>query len=85
MVDAVSPLLVIAAGGIADGRGAGSSADARAQAAWMGTRFLAATEARTHDSCRRRVIDACAEEAHDTGCFDGGRPNTRTAPCVTAR
>ncbi|RFC75116.1 nitronate monooxygenase [Streptomyces sp. AcE210] len=75
VVDAVSPLPVIAAGGIADGRGVAAVLMLGAQAAWSGTRFLTATEARTHDSYRRRVIDARAEEAHYTRCFDGGWPN----------
>ncbi|MCP9210437.1 NAD(P)H-dependent flavin oxidoreductase [Streptomyces sp. NEAU-Y11] len=75
VVDAVSPLPVIAAGGIADGRGLAAVLTLGAQAAWMGTRFLAATEARTHDIYRRRIVDAVTEEAYYTGCFDGGWPN----------
>ncbi|MEU5060296.1 MULTISPECIES: nitronate monooxygenase [unclassified Streptomyces] len=75
VVDAVSPLPVIAAGGIADGRGLAAALTLGAQAGWMGTRFLAAAEARTHDIYRRRVVDARAEEAQYTGCFDDGWPN----------
>ena len=75
VVDAVAPLPVIAAGGIADGRGLAAVLTLGAQAAWMGTRFLAATEARTHDSYRRRIIDAQTDEALYTRCFDGGWPN----------
>ena len=75
VVDAVDPLPVIAAGGIADGRGLAAVLTLGAQAAWMGTRFLAATEARTHDSYRRRIIDAQTDEALYTRCFDGGWPN----------
>lgn len=75
VADAVSPLPVVAAGGIADGRGLAAVLMLGAQAAWMGTRFLTATEARTHTSYRRRVIDAHAENAHYTRCFDGGWPH----------
>ncbi|MFJ9406765.1 NAD(P)H-dependent flavin oxidoreductase [Streptomyces sp. NPDC101393] len=75
VVDAVAPLPVIAAGGIADGRGLAAVLTLGAQAAWMGTRFLAATEARTHDNYRRRIIDAQTDEALYTRCFDGGWPN----------
>ncbi|MET8687249.1 nitronate monooxygenase [Streptomyces sp. NPDC004732] len=75
VVDAVAPLPVVAAGGLADGRGLAAALALGAQAGWMGTRFLAADEARTHDSYRRRVVGARAEEARYTGCFDGGWPN----------
>lgn len=46
-----------------------------AQAAWLGTRFLAATEAYTHEVYRQLVIDAAAEDSVHTGCFDGGWPD----------
>ncbi|MEU5239443.1 nitronate monooxygenase [Streptomyces lydicus] len=85
VVDAVSPLPVVAAGGIADGRGLAAVRMLGAQAAWMGTRFLTATEARTHDSYRRRVIDAGVEEAHTRGASTAAGPAHRTAPCATAR
>ena len=75
VVDAVDPIPVIAAGGIADGRGLSAALMLGAQAAWMGTRFLTALEANTHAAYRRRVIDADAEDAVYTTCFDGGWPD----------
>ena len=48
VVDAVSPVPVVAAGGIADGRGLAAALALGAGAAWMGTRFLLAEEAATH-------------------------------------
>jgi NAD(P)H-dependent flavin oxidoreductase YrpB (nitropropane dioxygenase family) len=75
VVDAVPSLPVIAAGGIADGRGLAAVLALGAQAAWLGTRFLTATEAHTHPVYRQRVIDAVAEDAVRTRCFDGGWPN----------
>jgi NAD(P)H-dependent flavin oxidoreductase YrpB (nitropropane dioxygenase family) len=75
VVDAVAPLPVIAAGGIADGRGLAAVLALGAQAAWLGTRFLTATEAHTHDVYRQHVIDAAAEDAVHTRCFDGGWPD----------
>ena len=48
VVDAVAPLPVVAAGGIADGRGLAAVLALGAGAAWMGTRFLLAEEAATH-------------------------------------
>jgi NAD(P)H-dependent flavin oxidoreductase YrpB (nitropropane dioxygenase family) len=75
VVDAVAPVPVIAAGGIGDGRGLAAVLALGAQAGWLGTRFLTATEAATHDVYRRRVLDAAAEDAVHTRCFDGGWPD----------
>ncbi|MDQ3937397.1 MAG: nitronate monooxygenase [Chloroflexota bacterium] len=76
VVDAVAPRPVIAAGGIADGRGLAACLVLGAQAAWLGTRFLTASEALTHEMYRRRVMAARAEDAMYTDCFDGGWPGT---------
>lgn len=75
VVDAVDPTPVIAAGGIADGRGLVASLALGAQAAWLGTRFLTANEADTHDEYRQRVIAACAADAVYTSCFSDGWPD----------
>ena len=40
VVDAVSPMPVVAAGGIADGRGLAAALALGAAGAWIGTRFL---------------------------------------------
>jgi nitronate monooxygenase len=48
VVDAVSPTPVIAAGGIADGRGLAAVLALGAAGAWIGTRFLASEEAVIH-------------------------------------
>ena len=72
VVDAVAPVPVIAAGGIADGRGLAAVLALGAQAGWIGTRFLAASEAYTHELYRQRVIAAGSEDAVYTMCFDGG-------------
>lgn len=75
VVDAVQPVPVIAAGGIGDGRGLAAVLVLGAQAGWLGTRFLTAVEAATHDRYRRRVLEAAPEDAVYTRCFDGGWPN----------
>jgi NAD(P)H-dependent flavin oxidoreductase YrpB (nitropropane dioxygenase family) len=82
VVDAVAPLPVIAAGGIADGRGVVAALALGAQAAWLGTRFLTADEARVHDVYRRRVLDATADESVHGLAYDGGWPG---APGRTLR
>jgi nitronate monooxygenase/enoyl-[acyl-carrier protein] reductase II len=55
-VDAVAPVPVVAAGGIADGRGLAAVLALGAEAAWIGTRFLGATEADLHPLYRARVL-----------------------------
>lgn len=75
VVDAVQPVPVIAAGGIGDGRGLAAVLALGAQAGWLGSRFLTATEAATHQVYRRQVLDAAAQDAVYTRCFDGGWPD----------
>lgn len=75
VVDAVAPVPVIAAGGIGDGRGLAAVLMLGAQAGWLGTRFLTATEASTHDVHRRRVLESNGDDAVHTSCFDGGWPS----------
>jgi nitronate monooxygenase len=52
VVDRVSGTPVIAAGGIADGRGLAAAMALGASGAWIGTRFLASTEAAIHSRYR---------------------------------
>ncbi len=75
VIDAVHPTPVIAAGGIGDGRGLAAVLALGAQAGWLGTRFLTAREAATHDVYRQAVIRAAPQDAVHTRCFDGGWPN----------
>ncbi|MEU8228042.1 nitronate monooxygenase [Actinoplanes sp. NPDC048967] len=74
VVDAVAPVPVLAAGGISDGRGLAAALTLGAQGAWLGTRFLASAEARSHQLYRRHLVDAGAEDTVHTHCFDGGWP-----------
>lgn len=58
VVDAVAPVPVIAAGGIADGRGLAAALALGASCAWIGTRFLASSEANIHSHYRERLLKA---------------------------
>jgi nitronate monooxygenase len=82
VVDAVAPLPVVAAGGIADGRGLAAVLALGAGAAWMGTRFLLAEEAATHPIYREAVIAADETATAYSSLFDVGWPH---APLRTLR
>jgi nitronate monooxygenase len=76
VVDAVSPLPVIAAGGIGDARGVAAVLALGAGAAWVGTRFLLAEEAPVHERYRARLLAADETEAlWFADLFDVGWPN----------
>ena len=72
VVDAVSPVPTVAAGGIADGRGLAAVLALGASGAWMGTRFLLSEEALAHPRYRDRLIAAVETDAVYTTLFDGG-------------
>ncbi|MDS0281848.1 nitronate monooxygenase [Halomicroarcula sp. S3CR25-11] len=76
VVDAVPDTPVVAAGGIADGRGIGAVLTLGAAGAWLGTRFLATTEARVHRLYRQRLLDAAETETVYATLFDEGWPET---------
>ena len=75
VVDAVDPVPVVAAGGIADGRGLAAVLALGAAGAWVGTRFLGARESPIHDQYRQRVLEATEGDTYyATSLFDGGWP-----------
>ncbi|WP_089717864.1 NAD(P)H-dependent flavin oxidoreductase [Candidatus Entotheonella palauensis] len=49
---------VLAAGGIADGRGVAAALMLGAQGAWIGTRFIATEESSTHENHKRKILEA---------------------------
>ncbi len=63
VVDAVRPVPVIAAGGIADGRGLAAALVLGAQGANMGTRFLASVEAPVSDRWKQAILAADSQDA----------------------
>jgi nitronate monooxygenase len=75
IVDAVSPTPVIAAGGIADGRGLVAALALGAEAAVIGTRFLATNEARAHPHYKQRLLKATEADTVRTTLFGYGWPN----------
>lgn len=75
VVDAVAPLPVLAAGGIADGRGVAAALTLGAAGAWIGTRFLASEEAGVHHAYKQRLLEASEQDTLYTFLFDLGWPN----------
>ena len=63
VVDAAGQVPVVAAGGIADGRGLAAALMLGAQGVNMGTRFLASEELEIADEWKRRVVEADALDA----------------------
>jgi nitronate monooxygenase len=82
VVDAVAPVPVVAAGGVADGRGLAAVLALGAAGAWVGTRFLAASEATIHPDYRRRILAASEADTFYGTLFDRGWPD---APHRTLR
>ncbi len=62
---------VIAAGGIADGRGVAASLVLGAQGVQLGTAFLSCPEADVTDGWRESIRNACAEETRLSSAFSG--------------
>jgi NAD(P)H-dependent flavin oxidoreductase YrpB (nitropropane dioxygenase family) len=71
---AVGDMPVLAAGGIADGRGLAAALALGADAVWVGTRFLASEEAPIADIYQHRVIRATEKDTIHTTMFDVGWP-----------
>ena len=73
VVDAVAPKLVLAAGGIADGRGLVAALALGAAGIWIGTRFIATREAYGHDNYKNKIV-AIDEEGTVVTRAASGKP-----------
>jgi nitronate monooxygenase len=82
VVDAVDPVPVVAAGGIADGRGFAAALALGAAGVWVGTRFVASEEAELHPDYKERVLRAAETDTFWSSVFDVGWPD---APHRTLR
>jgi enoyl-[acyl-carrier protein] reductase II len=78
VVDAIAPVPVIAAGGIADGRGLVAALALGAEAVWMGTRLVASEEAFAHEEYKRRIVAAQAADTVRTTIFGPEWPHQLT-------
>ena len=75
VVDAAGGTPVVAAGGIADGRGLAAALALGAAGAWIGTRFVASEEALAHAEYQERVVRATATDTVYTTLFNVGWDN----------
>ncbi|HEX7054307.1 MAG TPA: nitronate monooxygenase [Burkholderiales bacterium] len=70
VVDLVAPTPVLAAGGIADGRGLAAALMLGACGALIGTRFYASEESAAHAAAKARIVQAGGERTVRTRVFD---------------
>ena len=73
VADAVAPVPVAAAGGIADGRGLAAALVLGAEAALIGTRFWATPEALGHDNQKALIERSGGDDTLRTRVFDTAR------------
>jgi nitronate monooxygenase len=73
VADLAAPVPVIAAGGIADGRGVAAALALGAAGALVGTRFLATAEALLDPAAKKAIIDAGGEETERNCVLDIAR------------
>lgn len=70
-IDAASPVPVLAAGGIGDGRGVAASLAMGCIGVWIGTRFLATVEGGALDVNKQRIIDSTDEDTRVSPAYSG--------------
>jgi nitronate monooxygenase len=75
VVDACPDIPVVAAGGIADGRGLAAAMMLGAEGVLMGTRFYASQEAEAHPEAKRRIVMAGGGQTVRSIVFDLSRRN----------
>jgi nitronate monooxygenase len=81
VVDAVgADAIVVAAGGVADGRGLAAALMLGAQGVVLGTRFYASDEAAGHPNAKERLVAASGDETLRGLVFDISRRNVWPAP-----
>ena len=76
VVDAAGGVPVVAAGGIADGRGLAAALAMGACGVWMGTRFVASKESGNHPGHKQKIAKANFADLVETKLFDGGWPDS---------
>ncbi|PHH78903.1 hypothetical protein CDD82_2775 [Ophiocordyceps australis] len=73
MLGGSTTALVVAAGGICDGRGLASSLMQGATAVWVGTRFVASVESNSSEEHKQAIVD-CGVDGTERTLVISGRP-----------
>lgn len=84
VVDLAAPVPVLAAGGIADGRGVAAVLALGAAGALVGTRFQASAEALAHPSAKKAILEGHGEDTERSSVLDIAR-GSRWPTRYTAR
>ncbi len=84
VVDAISPVPVVAAGGIGDGRGLAAALALGAIGVWCGTAFLVANEANQPQIQKDRILAATDEDTRITKMYSGKTMRNITNPLIEA-
>jgi nitronate monooxygenase len=85
VVDLAAPVPVLAAGGIADGRGVAAALALGAAGALLGTRFQATTEALVDPATAKAIVEGCGEDTERNSVLDIARGSHWPAAKYTAR
>lgn len=75
VVDIARDTPVVAAGGIADGRGMAAALALGAAGVWLGTRFVASEEAFAHEVYKQKILEATETDTVYSTLFDRGWEN----------
>jgi len=70
-IDAASPIPVLAAGGIGDGRGLAAALAMGCAGVWVGTRFLASNEGGALDVQKKAILNATDEDTRRSYLYTG--------------
>ena len=84
IVDAVDPTPVVAAGGIADGRGIAAALTLGAEGVWLGTAFLASKESQIHKTQQDAIIAGHSGEFEISRSYTGKTARQFRNPIVEA-
>ncbi|KAJ7632219.1 2-nitropropane dioxygenase [Roridomyces roridus] len=76
------PILVVAAGAVADGRGLAASLAYGASGVWVGTRFVASVEAGANKTHKQMVVTAGFDDVDRTTIYTGRPLNVRNTKYV---
>ena len=76
VIDAVAPTPVVAAGGIADGRGLAAALALGADGVYVGTRFVVSEESAAHPVYKKKLLESVeSDTVYLTDLFDVGWPD----------